>query len=242
MELIPAIDLLNGCAVRLHQGRYDEVTTFTSDVLGAARDFAAQGATRLHVVDLDAARLGRPAESGRVADLVRHSGLPVQVGGGIRDLEAVRHWLVSVGAERVVLGTAAIRDPEMVKSACTEFPGRIVVAVDAREGWVAVDGWQQATTTRASALASAMDDAGVAALLFTDIARDGTGSGAAVDATAELQRQVRATVIASGGIGSISDLLALRGAGVRAAVCGRAIWSGAFTVGQALSALESSSW
>jgi phosphoribosylformimino-5-aminoimidazole carboxamide ribotide isomerase len=155
------------------------------------------------------------------------------VGGGIRDRAAADAWLAA-GADRVVVGTAAIRSPEWVRALCKDAPGRVVIALDARKGEVATEGWTAGSGVRVLDVAREMDGWGIAAILFTDIDRDGTGKGAAVEATAELQQQVSATVIASGGIGSLDDLRALRAAGVRAAVCGRAIYAGAFTVEEGL--------
>lgn len=238
MELIPAIDVLDGKVVRLHQGRYEEVTVYADDPVAEARRFAAEGARRLHVVDLEGARSGGPVQAAIVEKIVSSvPGMAVQVGGGVRDEATVARWLAA-GAERVVLGTAAVREPEMTARICGEHPGRIVIAIDARGGEVAIEGWREGSGVLAEVLAGRVDAWGAAAILYTDIDRDGTRAGPAVASTAALQAAVRATVIASGGIGTIDHLLELARAGVRAAVCGRAIYAGAFTWTEAHRALE----
>jgi phosphoribosylformimino-5-aminoimidazole carboxamide ribotide isomerase len=235
VELIPAIDVLGGQVVRLHRGDYDAVTVYAPAPRPMAEAFHAAGATRLHVVDLDGARDGAPVNEAALADVVRAVPLRVQVGGGIRTRDRALRWL-DLGADRVVLGTSAVRDPELVARLCEELPGRVVVAIDAREGEVKVAGWREATGQRADALARAVDGWGVAALLFTAIERDGTREGPDVAATAALQASVRCDVIASGGVGTLDHLRALHAAGVRAAVCGRALYSGAFTLAEAFAA------
>jgi phosphoribosylformimino-5-aminoimidazole carboxamide ribotide isomerase len=238
VELIPAIDLLDGRVVRLHQGRYDEVTIYAEDPVAEAKRFADQGATRLHVVDLEGARRGEAAHAALVERIVASVGIAVQVGGGVRDAAAAERWLAS-GAERVVMGTAAVKDPETVAALCAAHPGRMVVAIDARAGEVAIEGWEKGSGVHAEELAGRVDAWGAAAILFTDIDRDGTRLGPAVASTAALQRLVSATVIASGGIGELDHLLELARAGVRSAVCGRALYAGAFTLPDALAALRS---
>jgi len=235
VELIPAIDILDGKVVRLHQGRYDAVTVYADDPVAEAKRFHDEGALRLHVVDLDGARRGGPSQASIVERIVRSVPMAVQVGGGIRDRATADRWF-DVGAERVVLGTAAVRSSDFVERLCADHAGRVVVAIDARGGEVAVEGWQQGSGLRAEVLAGRVDAWGAGAILFTDIERDGTRLGPAVDATAALQRAVGATVIASGGIGTLEHLRALRDAGVRAAVCGRALYAGAFTLTQAFAA------
>lgn len=236
MELIPAIDLLDGKVVRLRQGRYDEVTVYADDPVAEARRFADEGAARLHVVDLEGARRGEAAHAELVERIVASVGIAVQVGGGVRDRAAAERWLAA-GAERVVIGTAAIRDPAVVEALCGAHPGRVVIAIDARGGEVAIEGWEKGSGVLAAELAGRVDAWGAAAILYTDIDRDGTRMGPAVDATAALQSVVRATVIASGGIGELDHLRALARAGVRAVVCGRALYAGAFTLREALDAL-----
>lgn len=236
MELIPAIDVLGGKVVRLHKGRYDEVTVYAEDPAEMARRFAEQGASRVHVVDLDGARDGRPRNVEAIERILAGGGgVSVQVGGGIRDLAAARVWLEG-GAERVVLGTAAVKDPSFPKQLASEHPGGVVVAIDARDGRVAVEGWLETSERQASDLAREVDGWGVAAMLYTNIDRDGTREGPDVEGTAALQRLVGATVIASGGIGALEHVRALAAAGVRSAVCGRALYTGAFTLREAFDA------
>ncbi len=233
MELIPAIDLLEQRVVRLTQGRYDQVTVYAEDAAAEAARFARAGAQRIHVVDLEGARSGKAVHRELVRRIVQETPALVQVGGGIRDRATADAW-IEAGADRVVIGTAAITSPEWVRGLSKEHGARVVIAIDAKGGEVKTSGWLEGTGVRAIDVAREVDGWGVAAILYTDIDRDGTGHGAAVEATVQLQAEVRATVIASGGIGSLDDLRALRSAGVRAAVCGRALYAGAFTVEQAL--------
>ncbi len=233
MELIPAIDLLDGKVVRLHKGDYAQVTVYSNDPAGQARAFQEAGAARLHVVDLDGARDGRPGNLAVIESILgAAAGLSVQVGGGIRSRESAEHWFQS-GASRVVLGTAAIKAPELLQRLCADYPDGVVVALDAKAGMIAVEGWLEATDRPVTEVAELVDGWGASAILFTDIERDGTREGPAVEATAALQKRVKATVIASGGIGALSHLTALRDAAVRSCVCGRALYSGAFTLAQA---------
>lgn len=234
MELIPAIDLLDGKVVRLHKGDYTQVTIYADDPAAQARRFYDAGARRLHVVDLDGARAGKPGNRQAINAILRAvPGLRVQVGGGVRDADAVERWL-GYGAERVVLGTAAVKTPELVQQMCARHPQAIIVAVDARDGLVAVEGWLETSTHSVLELAGQVDAWGAVAILYTLIDRDGTRDGPDVEATLGLQAQVRATVIASGGIGSLEHVRALARAGARAAVCGRALYSGTFTLEQGL--------
>ena len=235
MELIPAIDLLGGRVVRLHQGDYGAATAYADDPVAQARAFAEAGASRLHVVDLEGARSGEAAHARVIEAIVRDVGMAVQVGGGIRTREAAERWL-EAGAARVVLGTVAVRDPELARSLCQAHPGGIVIAIDARGDDVAVEGWREASGTGVRELAERADGWGAAAILYTDIARDGTGEGPNVERTAALQRGLTATVIASGGIGSLAHVEALSEAGVRAAVCGRALYEGSISLREALEA------
>jgi phosphoribosylformimino-5-aminoimidazole carboxamide ribotide isomerase len=237
MELIPAIDLLGGKVVRLHKGDYDAATAYADDPVAQALEFAASGARRLHVVDLDGARAGEPAHLRVIEAILARTSLSVQVGGGVRTREAAERWL-SAGAARVVLGTVAVRDPELARGLSEDHPGAIVVAIDARGDEVAIEGWREDSGRAVLELAREADRWGAAAILYTDIERDGTGDGPAIARTAELQRSLTATVIASGGIGSLDDLRALRTAGVRAAVCGRALYAGAFTLAEGLAVCE----
>jgi phosphoribosylformimino-5-aminoimidazole carboxamide ribotide isomerase len=235
MLIIPAIDLLGGKVVRLVEGRRERATVYAESPGEVARQFVAAGAARLHVVDLDGAFSGRRENIFAVQHIVA-AGVPVQLGGGVRDLVTARR-LVEEGVARVVVGTAAVKQPELIRTLCAELPGRVVVAVDARDGRVAVEGWSEATAVDAFQLASEMAGAGAAAILYTDIARDGTGAGPAVEASARLARQLHPTpLIASGGIGALADVRALAQAGVPEAVVGRALYEGAFTLAEALAA------
>jgi phosphoribosylformimino-5-aminoimidazole carboxamide ribotide isomerase len=236
MELIPAIDVLGGKVVRLHKGDYAQVTVYSDDPAGQARRFQEAGAERLHVVDLDGAREGKPGNRAVIESILKAApGLAVQIGGGIRTLEIAEQWYAS-GATRVVLGTVAIKNPELTEALCAAHPGGVVVALDARDGLIAVEGWLESTGKAVTDVARQVDAWGAAAVLFTDIDRDGTREGPAVEATAGLQQAIGATVIASGGIGTLEHLRALHAAGVRAAVCGRALYSGAFTLDEAFRA------
>lgn len=236
MQVIPAIDLLDGKAVRLRKGRYDEVTSYEHDPAELARAWRAH-VTRLHVVDLEGARAGRAVQTALVRRVVEAFGPGVQVGGGVRSAEAARSYL-ELGVERVVLGTAAVADPELVKQLATAYPDRVVVALDAKDGFVATEGWEKTSERRASELAAELSLLPLAALLYTDIERDGTEVGPNVEATSELARSTRLPVIASGGVGSLEHLSALARApgAIAAAVVGRALHEGRFSLEEALSA------
>jgi len=237
MELIPAIDILGGKVVRLHQGRYDEVTIYSDDPAAMAEQFERAGGKRLHVVDLDGAKDGVPGNVTSIERILARTKLAVQIGGGIRNEASARRWL-DAGASRVVLGTAAIKNPELPRSLASDFPGCVGIAIDARDGEVKVEGWLEGSGVQAIDLARTVDGWGVAAILYTNIERDGTREGPDVASTAALQATVNATVIASGGIGSLDHLRALNAAGVRSSVCGRALYSGAFTLAEAFAASE----
>jgi phosphoribosylformimino-5-aminoimidazole carboxamide ribotide isomerase len=240
-ELIPAIDLLGGEAVRLSQGRYDEATVYDRDPANVARRFAQAGIRRLHVVDLEGAKLGRPAQGDAVRRILEAVGdVPVQLGGGLRTLEGVEDAL-SWGLDRVILGTVALRDPELVKNAAATYPGRIVVGIDARDGRVAVEGWIQASETTAVDLAQCFEDAGVAAIVYTDIARDGMLSGPNLAATAALAESVGIPVIVSGGVARNQDVIDaanLAAKGICGVIVGRAIYTGDVDLEEALRAVE----
>jgi len=234
--LLPAIDLLDGKAVRLAGGNREQATIYSDEPWTLAEGFARAGANWIHVVDLDGAFAGRPVQGelvARIIETARAHGSTVEVGGGVRDAEAVEH-LFSLGAQRVVVGTLAVRSPDEVAALCARHPEGIVVAIDARDGLVAVEGWQEISRVPAAELAQKAASWGAGALLYTDVARDGLQTGPAVDATARLQAGVSIPVIASGGIATLDDLDHLRDAGVRAAVVGRAIYEGNFTVKEAL--------
>lgn len=242
-EVIPAIDLLGGACVRLAQGRYDAATVYARDPAAAARRFASHAIRRLHVVDLDGAKAGRPVNSDAVRAIVEAvAPLPVQLGGGLRTLDAVETALAT-GVGRVVLGTAALRDPDLVRGAAARFPGRIVVGLDAVEGRVSVEGWLETGEARVEDVARRFEDAGVAALVHTDIARDGMLAGPNLEATLALAEAVRIPVILSGGVASEEDLLraaACAPRGLAGAIVGRALYTGAVDLGRVLARLERS--
>lgn len=237
MILYPAIDLKDGRCVRLLRGAMDQATVYNDDPAAQAASFAAAGFSWLHLVDLDGAIHGRAVNGAAVTAILAAVELPVQLGGGIRDMAAVERWLAA-GVRRVILGTVALRDPDFVRAAGRRFPGRIVVGIDARGGRVAVEGWVETAETTAVDLARRFEDAGVAAIIYTDIDRDGTLAGANVAATAELARAVAIPVIASGGVAGIADIHAVRAAGVIAGVVvGRALYDGRLAPAEALAAL-----
>jgi phosphoribosylformimino-5-aminoimidazole carboxamide ribotide isomerase len=234
MKVIPAIDLLDGRAVRLRQGRYDEVTVYDEHPVERAR--AWRGVAReLHVVDLEGARSGRAVQADVVGAIVSAFGPGVEVGGGVRTREAFESYR-ALGADRVVLGSAAVNDPALVRALATEHPGVVVLAVDAKDGLVATEGWTQATTKTALDLVRQFGDVPLGAVLYTDVARDGTGAGPNVEATARLAGAANVPVIASGGVGTLDHLRALAARGVHACIVGRALYEGAFTLEEAVRA------
>jgi phosphoribosylformimino-5-aminoimidazole carboxamide ribotide isomerase len=235
--LFPAIDLKNGLAVRLEQGDMARATVFNRDPAEQARIFAAQGFQYLHLVDLDGAFAGRPMNAAAVERILAAVQIPVQLGGGIRDRATIEAWF-GKGLTRVIIGTAAVRDPALVKEAAGAFPGRIVVGLDARDGKVAVDGWAATSELSAFELARRFEDAGVAAIVYTDVARDGMLKGLNLDATIALADAVSIPVIASGGFASIDDvraLLAARAQKLAGAIVGRALYDGGIDPRAALS-------
>ncbi len=237
MILYPAIDLKDGQAVRLVHGEMDRATVFNDDPAAQARAFAAAGCQWLHLVDLNGAFAGAPVNAAAVAAILQAVGIPCQLGGGIRDMATIEDWLAR-GIARVILGTAAVENPALVRAAARAFPGRIAVGIDARAGQVATRGWAEVTTVDATDLARSFEDAGVAALIYTDILRDGAMGGPNIAATEALARAVAIPVIASGGVSSLADLAALKATGVVAgAISGRALYDGAIDLGQALAAL-----
>jgi phosphoribosylformimino-5-aminoimidazole carboxamide ribotide isomerase len=238
--LFPAIDLKNGQCVRLEQGDMARTTVFDLDPAAQARAFAAQGFEYLHVVDLDGAFAGKPVNAQAVESMLSAVTTPVQLGGGIRDLKTVEAWLAK-GIARVIIGTAAVRDPDLVKGAAKKFPGRIAVGLDAREGKVAVEGWAQTSQVSALEIAQRFEDAGVAAIIFTDIARDGLLKGLNLDATVALAENVSIPMIASGGFASIDDvkaLLAPRAKKLAGAIAGRALYDGRLDPAAALALIR----
>jgi phosphoribosylformimino-5-aminoimidazole carboxamide ribotide isomerase len=235
MDLYPAIDLYEGNAVRLHQGRYDAVTVYDRDPAAVAARFRGL-VPRLHVVDLEGARAGRPVQEAALRAIVAAFGPGVQVGGGVRSAETAEAYL-ALGCDRVVLGTAAVRDPGLVRALATAHPGRVVVAVDAKDGFVATEGWEQVSTRTAADVARELADAPIAALLYTDVARDGTQVGPNVPATEALARVAACPVLASGGVGALAHLRALAAVpNVGGAIVGRALYERAFTLEQAIAA------
>jgi len=239
VELIPAIDLLDGKVVRLHQGKYDQVTVYDDDPVAMAKRFEDQGAQRLHVVDLEGARRGEPAHVPIIRSILRDTKLQVQIGGGVRNEDVAAQWM-DAGAARVVLGTVVVKEPDVARAICNCYPRGVVLALDARDGKIAVEGWQEQSAQDVTELAKEVDGWNIGAILFTNIHKDGTREGPDVEGTAGLQSLVETTVIASGGIGSLEDLRALSAAGVRSSVCGRALYSGAFNLSEAFAALEES--
>ncbi|OGL06207.1 MAG: 1-(5-phosphoribosyl)-5-[(5-phosphoribosylamino)methylideneamino]imidazole-4-carboxamide isomerase [Candidatus Rokubacteria bacterium RIFCSPLOWO2_02_FULL_68_19] len=234
MMVIPAVDLRGGRCVRLRQGRPEAETVFSDDPLAVARAWAQQGAPRLHVVDLDGAFAGTPKQLGLIEEIARGIPVPVEAGGGLRSLEAVETLLAS-GARWAMLGTRAALDPSFLEEACRRFAGRIIVAVDASDGRVAVDGWTQRLDIPAVDLARRAAQAGAAEILYTDIARDGTETGPNLSSTAAVAAAAGLPLLASGGVGSLEDLRRLAGIpGVIGAVVGRALYTGAVDLKQAL--------
>jgi phosphoribosylformimino-5-aminoimidazole carboxamide ribotide isomerase len=238
MILYPAIDLKDGACVRLLRGDMDKATVFGTDPAAQAAAFAGAGAEWLHLVDLNGAFAGTPVNGDAVRAILAAVGVPCQLGGGIRDRATVEMWL-EAGVARVILGTVAVENPDLVREAAAAHPGRIAVGIDARAGLVATRGWAEETTTRATDLARAFQDAGVAAIIYTDIDRDGAMQGPNIAATEALARAVSVPVIASGGVSRLADLVALRDTGVIAgAISGRALYDGALDLGAALAALR----
>lgn len=224
--LYPAIDLKGGQVVRLQRGAMDQATVFGSDPAAQAAAFARDGFPWLHVVDLDGAFAGAPANAAAVRGILGATAAPVQLGGGIRDMATAGAW-IEAGVSRLILGSAAVKDPGFVRAAARAFPGRIAVGIDARDGMVATEGWAETSTITATDLALRFADAGVAAIIFTDIARDGMLAGVNVEATAALGRAVPIPVIASGGAASLEDIRALKAAGsVAGCILGRALYDG----------------
>lgn len=241
MILFPAIDLKNGQCVRLEQGDMARATVFNLDPSAQAASFAAQGFEYLHVVDLDGAFAGKPVNAQAVEAMLAKVTMPVQLGGGIRDLKTVEAWLEK-GIARVIIGTAAVRDPDLVKNAAKKFPGRVAVGLDARDGMVAVQGWAESSELAVLDIARRFEDAGVAAIVYTDIARDGMLKGLNIDATIALADAVSIPVIASGGLASLDDIRALlhpRAKKLAGAIAGRALYDGRLDAAAALKLLRS---
>ncbi|MGC2409474.1 MAG: 1-(5-phosphoribosyl)-5-[(5-phosphoribosylamino)methylideneamino]imidazole-4-carboxamide isomerase [Methyloceanibacter sp.] len=242
MILFPAIDLKDGNCVRLRQGEMNKATVFSADPAAQARSFEAQGFAWLHLVDLDGAFAGKPINAIAVAAILESVRIPVQLGGGIRNLATIEAWL-GEGVTRVILGTVAVRDPDLVRQAARKFPGRIAVGIDTRDGKVAIEGWAEKSETTVLKLARRFEDAGVAAIIYTDIARDGVLAGLNLEATAALARAISIPVIASGGLASIEDvrmLLLPNYAMLEGAIAGRALYDGRLDPAEALALIASS--
>ncbi|MGI3167744.1 1-(5-phosphoribosyl)-5-[(5-phosphoribosylamino)methylideneamino]imidazole-4-carboxamide isomerase [Pseudooceanicola sp. C21-150M6] len=239
MILYPAIDLKDGQAVRLFKGDMDQATVFNDDPAAQAMAFVEAGCDWLHLVDLNGAFAGAPVNAAPVEAILQRTKVPAQLGGGIRDMATIGMWLEK-GLARVILGTVAVENPALVREAARSFPGQVAVGIDARNGRVATKGWAEETDVMVTDLARSFEDAGVAAIIYTDINRDGAMQGPNIEATADLARAVSIPVIASGGVSSLDDLIALRDCGValNGAISGRALYDGALDLGAALKALR----
>ena len=240
MILFPAIDLKEGRCVRLRQGDMAQATVFNDDPAAQARAFEEQGFEALHIVDLDGAFAGKPMNAGAVEGILKAIHMPVQLGGGIRDTRTIEAWL-DKGISRVIIGTAAVRDPGFVRAAASAFPGKVAVGIDARNGFVAVEGWAETSSLSAADLGRRFEDAGVAAIIYTDIARDGMLTGVNWEGTVALANAVSIPVIASGGLASIEDirrLVAPECAKLAGAITGRALYDGRLDPGQALALVK----
>lgn len=241
LTLYPAIDLKDGQCVRLRRGEMADATVYSSDPGAQARAWQDAGFAWLHVVDLNGAFAGRPVNAGAVRAILDSVTLPVQLGGGIRDMAGIETWL-RAGITRVILGSAAAKNPKLVLEACKAFPGRIAVGIDARDGCVATEGWAETSSMQAAELGLRFEDAGVSAVIYTDIGRDGMLSGLNLDQTVDLAGRLTTPVIASGGVGSVEDLLALRraaaGTRIEGVIVGRALYDGRVAPQAALAALR----
>lgn len=244
MEVIPAIDLLEGRCVRLYQGDYAQSEVFNEDPVAVAKEWVAQGATRLHLVDLDGAKAGRPENWQAIAAIVEAVDVPVEVGGGLRDRNRVSD-LFRLGVRYAILGTAAVEDPNLVGDLAQDFPGQIIVGIDARDGKVATRGWLETSEVDAVELAQRMGQMGAAAIIYTDIKRDGTLKGPNLEALREVAKAIDIPVIASGGVSAVSDLLsllALAPLGVSGVIVGRALYTGDVNLKEALRAVGPGRW
>jgi len=238
MILYPAIDLKDGQAVRLYKGEMEQATVFNDNPAAQARAFVDAGCEYLHLVDLNGAFAGTPINGAAVEAILADVDVPTQLGGGIRDMATIEMWLAR-GISRVILGTVAVENPDLVREAARHFPNQIAVGLDAREGRVATRGWAEETDVMVTDLAKSFEDAGVAAIIYTDINRDGAMAGPNIEATEALARATTLPVIASGGVSSLADLIALRDTGVIAgAISGRALYDGAIDLAAALAALR----
>ncbi len=236
MLIIPAIDLKDGKCVRLRQGKMDDATVFSDDPLAMADQWVAAGARRLHLVDLNGAFEGKPVNAQAVQSIAtKYPDLPIQIGGGIRSLETIQAYL-DAGVQYVIIGTKAVKEPAFVTAACKAFPGHIIVGIDAKEGWVATDGWAEVSQVKAVDCARQFEDDGVCAIVYTDISRDGMMQGVNIEATVALAQAVKIPVIASGGVTNIDDvkaLLTVADQGIAGAITGRAIYEGSLDLAAA---------
>lgn len=236
MIVIPAIDLKEGKCVRLEQGLMEKDTVFNNDPGAQARDWQDQGAELLHIVDLDGAFAGEPKNKAAIEAIIKAITIPAQLGGGIRDIATIDAYL-SLGLDRVIIGTAAQRNPELVREACAKFPGRIMVGIDAKDGMVAVQGWAEVTNITAVELARKFEDCGVTAIIYTDISRDGMLQGPNLEATRALAEAVSIPIIASGGVSSLNDiknLMEIESSGVTGVITGKAVYTGAIKLSEAI--------
>lgn len=244
MDVIPAIDLLEGRCVRLFQGDYDKSQVFDNSPIEVAKRWEAEGATRLHLVDLDGAKAGKPENWQAIKAIAEAVSLPIQVGGGLRDADRVSA-LFDLGVQFAILGTAAVENPDLVGQLSAKFPGRIIVGIDAREGKVATRGWLETSEVMAIDLAKRMEDQGAAAIVYTDIKRDGTMKGPNLDALRELATAIKTPVVASGGVSSVSDLLSLLSlvpSGVSSVIVGKALYTGDVSLKDAIRAVGPGRW
>jgi len=239
MILYPAIDLKDGAAVRLLRGDMNATTVFNEDPAAQARSFVDAGCRWLHLVDLNGAFAGKPVNAEPVEAILKQCNVPAQLGGGIRDMATIENW-IEKGLSRVILGTVAVENPALVRQAALAFPDKIAVGIDARNGMVATKGWAVETDTEVTELAKSFEQDGVAAIIYTDINRDGAMKGPNIEATAALADAISIPVIASGGVSSLADLLVLKscGAALNGAISGRALYDGALDLGAALKALD----
>ena len=241
MKIYPAIDIRGGKCVRLFKGDFAQETVFSDSPAAMAKQWAAQGAEYLHLVDLDGARAGRSENLTTVKEILAAVNIPVELGGGIRTMENIDDVL-ALGVRRVILGSVAVRDPELVREACAKYGDRIVVGIDAKDGIVAVDGWGVSGDVEATALAKEMKKAGVKTIIYTDISRDGTLSGVNVEATAKLARESGVAIVASGGVKSIADIEALKPYekdGIEGVIVGKSIYTGSLDLQEAIALVES---
>ena len=238
MIIIPAVDIKDGKCVRLLQGRKDKETVFSDDPVAMARRWQQEGARRIHVIDLDGAFEKKPKNLSVIERMIREIDVPIQVGGGIRDRKSVDRYM-QAGADRVIIGTEAIRNPDLVAECCKDYPDRVVVAIDARGGLVAIEGWVETTRTPAVELARRFEATGIAAINFTDIHRDGMQTGPNIEETRKLAEAISIPVVASGGVSSLEDirnLLPLEAVGVVGVITGKALYAGTLRLGDAIAA------